>query len=193
MNRSKRLHKQHYYDKNGINWTCVVDSVCHKGVRHEVLTFGKQLQTSAIVWNHYQWSNQLSSTAVSRRADITSYDWCLNFLCCTDITIITTRSKQQMDTHCTFSGTFASSFEVTFNMKPFWSWLKPASGGMIYRVDSWCWWYERINWKYRRETDRQTERQRHRDDSCCVVSWNGVRCEHTKELLLLVPLTSGLP
>ena len=34
---------------------------------------------------------------------------------------------QQMDTQCRFSGPFASSVGITFNLKPFRSWLKLAS------------------------------------------------------------------
>ena len=54
-NKSKRLHKQHYYDKNAVSWTCVVDSVCDKGRRRVVLHFGEQLQTSAQMCNYDIW------------------------------------------------------------------------------------------------------------------------------------------
>ena len=51
----------------------------------------------------------------------------MTFVCCTNIHTTTTRNMQQMDTQCTFSGPFASSVGVTFNLKPFCIWLKPAS------------------------------------------------------------------
>ena len=61
MNKSIRLHKHHYYDKNAVNSTWVVDSECHKGRRSVVIHVGGKL-VSSVTANQHCWGPKGSNS-----------------------------------------------------------------------------------------------------------------------------------